>query len=244
VGQQLIEARFAAPGGGGVAWWAHITGFLFGAALATAVKLLRLEERREARALRGGTDRLIESAQRARAQGDLEAAREFLRRLLAARPNDVTAWREAVELGFASGDMAEITRAATRLLELQAPDADPAAVLELLEDTRWSELPARSSRLSMAIARFFEKRGEKERALEHYEDVIQAAGQDVMGLRALIRKGELLIQAGRRHAARESLMLARSHPACHGVSAESVDRTLGELESRRLPADRAPDRPS
>jgi hypothetical protein len=82
----------------------------------------------------------------------------------------------------------------------------------------------------LAIAGFFDKRGDSERALEYYDDVIQVAGSDAMALRALLRKAEVLRLARRYHAARDSLGAARSHPACGGAWADAVRRALAELE--------------
>jgi len=228
--QQLVEARFSAVERGGVAWWAHVAGFVSGAGLAIVIKLLSLEERSERQGLRRGTDGLMKRASRAREQGDLDTAKDFLRRLLSSRPNDAAAWREAAELAFATGDAAEVGRATMRVLELQRPNDDPGDVLDLLDDPRWSELPARPPRVSLAIASFFEKRGEAERALEHYNDVIQAAGNDAIALRALLRKGELLILVRQSHAARECLAVAMSHPACRGAFADAVHRALAQLQ--------------
>jgi len=103
--EQVASARV---GVSGVAWWAHIGGFLCGLAVALAVKLVRLEER----VIHPGIEKEIslvqhpgiERAHEARLAGDLATARRAIQEVLAEQPGNPDALGEAYETALAAGD--------------------------------------------------------------------------------------------------------------------------------------------
>jgi membrane associated rhomboid family serine protease len=215
--------------GGGVAWWAHVAGFVFGCALAGFVKLMRLEERWLGTAFVSEQSRALDGVSAARESGDYVAARAELRTILASEPDSVDAWRESYELALAEGDAAEATRALMRLLELLPRRGAASVAIELIDDMRWTQLAEPPARLYLAIAGVLDRQGDVVRAVEYYDTVVRNAPRDALALRALVRTGELLIRTGDAAGARKALDRSRTHPAFNEMWRATVDDALAKL---------------
>lgn len=217
----------------GVAFWAHVGGFVFGAGAALAVKLGRIEERFVQPAIEKQTtlsqDPALERALEARLQGDFEAARREVQSVLARQPDNLDAWTELFELAVAAGDSAELARAVPRLLSIyqRLGEADLAGALAY--DRRWTELDGLPVALHLSLAAQYEKLGDGRAALGRYEKVLALAPQAPSALRALVRRGALLHKAGDLKAARDAYTRARAHPACDEAWPALVDRALAEI---------------
>ncbi len=104
---KLMDTLLPGSGGGGVAHWAHVGGFVFGVGGAFAIRQLRLEERWIAPTLDRKTSYLqnaaVEQAGSQRAAGNAQAAFDTLTRELRAQPTNYDAalalWDVALELG-------------------------------------------------------------------------------------------------------------------------------------------------
>jgi membrane associated rhomboid family serine protease len=149
--QQLFEAykgAHMASGGGGVAFWAHIGGFLFGAAIALIFKFTGFEENVLAPALDRKTD-LVDgnyaSGSRKLQEGDLDGAVMDLRKALLKNPDHALAHGDLSMAYFQQGKdragMLELGRAVRLHLSrddaesaietyLEIADRNPPAVLE------------------------------------------------------------------------------------------------------------------
>jgi len=149
--QQLFEAykgAHMASGGGGVAFWAHIGGFLFGAAIALIFKFTGFEENVLAPALDRKTD-LVDgnyaSGSRKLQEGDLDGAVMDLRKALLKNPDHALAHGDLSMAYFQQGKdragMLELGRAVRLHLSrddaesaietyLEIADRNPGAVLE------------------------------------------------------------------------------------------------------------------
>src|SRR5262245_28045979 len=133
LGEQLYFAQRTRAEGGGVAWWAHVAGFVFGVVLAGAVRVFKIEDRSQGRSVaQDEAERDVLRAAEARDAGDLERADELLGRALQRSPESVPAWQEAFELALVRSDPDDLARAMTRLLELLQKRNDGASALALL----------------------------------------------------------------------------------------------------------------
>jgi hypothetical protein len=65
--------------------------------------------------------------------------------------------------------------------------------------------------------------------VEHYDTVIHTAPADPLGLRALVKKGELLARHGDGGAARAAFTGALAHPACSDAWRATIERGLAKL---------------
>ncbi|HPC83871.1 MAG TPA: rhomboid family intramembrane serine protease [Thermoanaerobaculaceae bacterium] len=90
--QQLFFASMDTGGRGGVAYWAHIGGFVFGAAVAFGIKTLRVEEKYIAPAIEAEISvtqhPALEEGMQLFQQGEYAAARETLSRVLRDEPRN------------------------------------------------------------------------------------------------------------------------------------------------------------
>jgi membrane associated rhomboid family serine protease len=215
---------------GGVAWWAHVAGFMFGCVLAAIVRLGRIEERWLGRSQEADEGRRsLDHAAAARQAGDFARAHLDLSRAVSAEPESVDAWREAYELALDERNASEVARILARLLELLPQQDEATRAMSLLDDGRWAEIPNLPPRLYVSIATFLERQGETRRALRCYDDAIRLAPNDGVALRALVRRAEMLAKLGDRAGARRSLNEAQAHPALDDAWRATIDRALAKL---------------
>jgi membrane associated rhomboid family serine protease len=234
-GQQVLFAG-ADSDGSGVAWWAHIGGFLFGVAVAVVVRVTRFEERVVNPAIERQTLLLahpsLEKAIDARVAGHLVLAERELARVLSADAGNVDACSEVYELALARADLAEVGRAAERLLDLLRKGNEQGLAMALIDDPRWRDLGSLTPRFYLAAAAVLEREGDFRRAIELYGDAARVAPQELAGVRALARRGELLLRAGNAREARLAFEAAQAHPAYGPPWSEVVQRGL---ETLRVP---------
>jgi membrane associated rhomboid family serine protease len=92
---QAMDTVAPGEGGGGVAFWAHVWGFVFGVIVASAVAYLRIEDRFIHRAIEAKItlveNTAVEDAVSLAEGGDRDGAKEALRRELAANSDNVDA---------------------------------------------------------------------------------------------------------------------------------------------------------
>ncbi len=224
----------------GVAFWAHVGGFAFGALSALAIKFTRLEERVIHGAIEKrislAQDPALEAALEARLAGDFATASGELRGLLAREPDNVDGWSEAYELALASGDDEGVSRAFVRLLGLYQRLGEGGLLAALLDDRRWRDAPRLPASAWLVAAAQLERSGDARAALEFYEQAVTRAPQEPSALRALVRRGVLLGRAGDVVGSQLAYEQARRHPACDDTWSALVERALGELaRSNRRP---------
>lgn len=234
-GEQLYYAKDQPDAG--VAWWAHIGGFAFGAAAALLIKLIKVEERFIHPAIEReiGIDQNpgLERAMDARLGGDLAGARRELRRVLTAEPDNLDAWRESYETAVAAGEPAEVAKTGERVLALAQRLDEPDLAQEIVHDPRWRTMGGVAPRFRLAVAAFLEKHGDARAALDEYGALVTDAPTDPASLRALLRRAEILKRGGDVKGAREAYTRARSHPACAESWPALVEKGLRDLEAGR-----------
>jgi membrane associated rhomboid family serine protease len=229
--EQVFYAQVAPSAG--VAWWAHIGGFVAGVLFALALKLFSVEENYIHPAIEQevgiAQDPRLEKAMDARLAGDFATARRELRAVLAAQPDNLDAWRESYETALEGADAPEVARAGERVLGLAQRLRESALAGEVARDPRWREMEAVPLRLRLAVAAFFERQGDGRSALDEYEEIVGRAPEDPAALRALVRRAEILKQGGDHKRAREALLQARTHPACRDAWPGLIEKGLREL---------------
>jgi membrane associated rhomboid family serine protease len=218
----------------GVAFWAHVGGFAFGALAALGIRLSGVERRFIDPAIESKIGIVqhpgVERALDARNRGDWATARRELRRALAAEPDNLDAWREAYELALAAAEHAELERSVVRLADLYGKAGEQELADALFEDlVRRTQDISVSPRLLLAAAQSFERRGEGRQALEAYERIVAESPTDPAAFRALYRRGEVLRKAGDTRGALAAYEAARRHPACTDPWPANLDRTLAAL---------------
>jgi membrane associated rhomboid family serine protease len=242
----------------GIAVMAHIGGFLFGFAVAGALRATRVEERFLAPELakRQGAwveDSLLTDAKAAIERGEYEAARTTLTRALAERPDapDVILAMAMFELG-----QGEVQRGMPRLeraLQLLAGREDHSALWQALDELG-PRLPAERLRPALAwrLAQALEKAPEG--LLPLAEPLYARAGADTgaTAVRALIRAIELRLARGDQpEKAREYMAQAKRLPLEPGSAlgarlqelAAEVEGAAAQSEARSRARDFSLDSP-
>lgn len=231
-GEQLWYAQNANQGSG-VAWWAHVGGFLFGAVVAIVIKLTGAEERW----IHGAIERQIsieqhpglERAIDARAGGQVALAEQEIRAVLTAEPSNIDAWTEAYEIALARHDGPEAGARAGRLLDLLAKANEQGLAMDLIREVPERCPPPLSSRFCFSAASFFEKSGDGRAALSFYQRVINQEPADPAAFRAHFRQGEILRRSGDARQAREAYARALAHPACTEPWPQTIARAMASL---------------
>lgn len=220
----------------GIAFQAHVGGFVFGVLAALLIKATDLE----ARWINPGIEKEItldqdpslEKALEARLAGDFAAARRELRAAQGRAPDSVDVLRESYELALAEGNLPEMGRALPRLLDQYQRLRENELAHDLAYDARWSEVGAMPPRAHLALANFFERAGDGREAIRHYETIVESAPSDPAAVRALTRIGAILHKGGDLRGARRAYESAREHPACAEPWPGVIDRALAEIRAR------------
>ncbi|MBI4839922.1 MAG: rhomboid family intramembrane serine protease [candidate division NC10 bacterium] len=203
--QQFAMARSGQAGG--VAVWAHIGGFGFGALVAIAILMTGLEAKVLAPAIQKKTtwtasDRLAAALGKLD-RGDTEGAIKDLEALLKAKPDNIDARTSLIDAHARRGDQAAAGRESARLVGayLKARDMTGAVAAAREHKQTYRDVPL-ALRDQLALASHCEKRQEFAEAAERYREAIAAWPDDPLAPKALMAYGRLLLQVPSRYQRR------------------------------------------
>jgi membrane associated rhomboid family serine protease len=157
---QAMDVVAPGEGGGGVAFWAHVWGFVFGLIVASAIAYFRIEERFIHHAIESKVTLVENTAVEAAAQlaedGDREGAKKALERELGTQPDNVDAAIALWNLCFQDGDVATSIPHLLRFIRNAARKGDNQFVtthwLEVLDSGHEVELdPVLGARIAEAL---------------------------------------------------------------------------------------------
>lgn len=229
--QWWMMAREASSG---VAFSAHVGGFVYGVIVGAVVRASGFEDRYVKPVVEKETtwkaDPRLEAAMAARSVGNLEAARANVSAVLAADANNVEALQVAVDVGRDLNDASMFDGCAARLLQwhMQQKNTDEATNL-IHEVTHDREAPP-APRFYARAAAFAERSGDREWAANLYEHLarLEADTPNVVG--TLVKLGTTLRLKGDMKGARDAYTRARSHPACNAELAATIEMKLAQLK--------------
>ena len=233
----LEQALYAeSAGGGGVAYWAHVGGFVFGVGAAFFLKVFAIEERYIHPVIESqvSLDRPpeFEAAIEARVNKQYTRARELIGQVLGEAPDDVDAWTERYEIELAAGDRIAAGKAATRLLELYVAEDESDLACELIASAPRALAGALPGEFFSRARGLLSELGREDLAAalrpSRPDDPLADAG----ALTELYRRGQALAEAGRAVEARQAFAQARRHPACNEAWRETIDRALRATSPR------------
>ncbi|HVR40388.1 MAG TPA: rhomboid family intramembrane serine protease [Thermoanaerobaculia bacterium] len=219
--------------GPGVAFSAHVGGFLFGLVFACVIKVTNIEEKFikpviEKQTTWKADDRLthvIENRHAAR-YSDLK---QLIDAVLRDDPQNVDALRLGIDIAHDNSDLAAVDTYATRLFgrysELKQQDVALELVEELASDRQGPPLPKFFARAAAS----FERAGDRDWALYLYERIVAADPNSTGTINALMKVGALLRAKGDVAGAKKALTQARAHPACTAEWVPSIDAKLAQL---------------
>ena len=184
---------------GGVAHWAHVGGFVFGALVALMMRFTKLEHMAnraiEARINKSalGNDKAIVEASDLMEKGELDAALPILETYIAANPSSTDAWRLKQQIHWRKGDMPAFHQAALKLMSLHLRSREPELALQEYQDfvnSGGEKLPAA---LWLDLCRALENL-DPQRARAEYEKFIAANATERQSLMAQIACGRLCVK--------------------------------------------------
>lgn len=231
-GRELLSAVSASDSG--IAFWAHVGGFAYGAVFAYGLKLFDIEEKYIHPKIEGqiswSASTEVEEATAAWRRGDVAGARQQLARRLMNAPDDIDARQLFLEISLEQEDWATAASQARKLLEQYASMRD----LELGRNLAWDLLPHATRLPSPLLAQcgsILEKAGEQQTALEFWQELANREGETQPGLRALIQVLRIQITLHKEMAAAATLEKARAHPLCTGGWLEAIDAQAARIEA-------------
>ncbi len=182
--------------GDGVAYWAHVGGFVFGVAAAFAVRLSgherRVDDAIETRNTVAQDPRLLAAAEQID-RGEIDAALLVLDRLAAEQPGKVEVHLERLRAAKVKQDPGLEARAyadAIRVYLVAMPDTAADLFDEASREGRAGAVPRE---IQLRIARQLLAGGASERGVRMFAALYADGGVDGPALRALIAHGELAL---------------------------------------------------
>jgi membrane associated rhomboid family serine protease len=230
-GQQLLELQ-SESAGGGVAFSAHIGGFLFGFVFALIVKFTNFEEKFVNPTVVAQTswavdDRLVR-AMEARKVGNLASAQQSLESLMRDPKSPPEAFQVAMDVALEAEDSARYDAAAARLLGRYADTKETDLASDLIREVtgdRNVQIPKFLARAAPIV----ERTGDREWALALYERLYESDPASPNAVGSLVKIASLLRLRGDFPGARAALTKARTHPGCTAEWAPSIDAKLAQL---------------
>jgi membrane associated rhomboid family serine protease len=171
----------------GVAHWAHVGGFLFGAIVAVGLRYSGLEHKATAAVdeqMTWKTDPEIEQATEMFEKGELDSALNVLQQHLAAKPDSVDAWSLLAQIYWRKNELPAHREAVLKMCELHLKARESEAALQDYQDfvnAGGTEIPAP---VWLDLCRAVEQQQNFDRALTEYEKLAAAHPADREGLLA------------------------------------------------------------
>jgi membrane associated rhomboid family serine protease len=227
----------------GVAHWAHVGGFVFGALIAVAVRKSGLEQIAE----KGIQEKvswvshpLLAEASEQMEKGELDAAATNLQKVLQEKPDSIDACRMLQQVYWRKQDTTSYRKTLENLigLELKANDLDAAwQTYQDFKNSGEGKLPAGTW---LDLCRKLENQPDVERVAGEYKDLAQAYPTERPGLLAQIAAGRIYLKRLDRPA--EALRFyeaAKASPVPHLDWEATIDRGIADsnkiLRPQRLP---------
>src|SRR5580700_8854184 len=223
----------------GVAHWAHVGGFAFGAIIAIAIQKSGLEQMAEKgiqEKISWVSHPLLAEASEQVEKGELDQAAANLRKLVLEKPDSIDAYRMLQRIYWQIGDNPAQLDALTKLLALEIKANDQEGALETCKNFRnvgGQKLPAS---LWLEYCRQLETQPDVSRAAEEYLELAKAYPAEKQGLLAQMAAGRIYLKRMNRPA--DSLRLyeaAQSSSIPHADWQTTIDRGIAEARKAMQP---------
>ena len=198
--QQWLEMQSEA-GGGGVAFSAHVGGFVYGVAIALLIKAVGFE------------DKYVNPAVVKETTWSMDE--RTLKAMAALRDAQV------IE------DETMIDGAAAQLLARYVDEKQTDLAAELIHELSHQRLPKFLARAAL----FAERSGDRDWALTLYQRLFDADPNAATAVQSLVKIGTLLRGTGDLRGARASWEQARAHPACSAEWAPAIEAKISALNA-------------
>jgi membrane associated rhomboid family serine protease len=216
----------------GVAHWAHVGGFAFGALIALAVQKSGLEQMAEKgiqEKISWVSHPLLAEASEQMEKGQLDPAATNLQKLLQEKPDSIDAYRMLQRIYWQKNDLPAYRDALAKLLGLEIKANDHEGALQTFQDFRnagGEKLPAS---LWLEFCRQLETQPDVSRAADEYLELAQAYPADKQGLLAQMAAGRIYLKRLNRPS--DALRLyeaAQASSIPHADWQTTIDRGIAE----------------
>jgi membrane associated rhomboid family serine protease len=221
--------------GGGVAHWAHIGGFVFGAGAALGLRASGLEQKAEkeieAKVSWTADERLV-AATDAMEKNDVEGAIASLRALVAEKPDDVEAQTLLLNALWRKQDMPAYRDQLAALCRAHVNRREMDSAWERYEEYVNAGGEKIHKAVWMELCRYLEARQNWDRAVREYEKVAQAFPNDRVAVNALLAAAR--INSKQLFRASDAVRLyqqAQASPAPHSDLDAAIRAGLAELHA-------------
>ncbi len=203
----------------GVAHWAHVGGFLFGALGAVALRYSGFEthvHKAIEKDLAWQTDTEIEQANQHMEHGQLDEAAALVQQHLTAKPNSIDGWNLKRQIHWKRNEIAAYQEATVKTCELHLKDKNNDAAWQDYEDFLNSGGKVLPVSVWFDICRGLEGCGNFERALSEYENLADAYASQRQGLMAQMAAARICLKRlNRPEQALKFFQAAASSPVPH-----------------------------
>jgi len=183
--------------GSGVAHWAHVGGFAFGAVVGYGVRKSGLEQVAEQgiqEKIEWVSHPLLAEANEQLEHGKLEEAVGNLSKLLAEKPDSVEAYRMLQQIYWRRSDMPACRAALQKLVELALKAKDTDEALQAYEDFKAAGAEHLPAAIWLDLCRLIEDQQDLQRAVSEYEALAAACPQEKQALLANMAAGRIYLK--------------------------------------------------
>ena len=223
----------------GVAHWAHVGGFAFGALIAVAVQKSGLEQMAEKgiqEKISWVSHPLLAEASEHIEKGQLDPAAASLQKLLQEKPDSIDAYRMLQNIHWQKNDLPAQRDALAKLLSLEIKANDHEGALQTFQDFKnagGEKLPAS---LWLEFCRQLETQPDISRAADEYLELAKACPAEKQGLLAQMAAGRIYLK--RLNRPEEALRLyeaAQASPFPHADWQPTIEKGIAEAKKAMQP---------
>lgn len=223
----------------GVAHWAHVGGFAFGALIAVGVRKSGLEQIAEKgiqEKISWVSHPLLAQASEHMEKGELDPAAASLQKLLVEKPDSIDAHRMLQRIHWQKNDLPAHRDALAKLLGLEIKANDHEGALQTYQDFRnagGEKLPAP---LWLEFCRLLETQPDVSHAADEYLELAKAYPSEKQALLAQMAAGRIYLKRLNRPA--DALRLyeaAQASSIPHADWQATIDRGIGEARKAMQP---------
>jgi len=232
----LTEILYGSVSGqsSGVAHWAHVGGFAFGAVIAVAVQKSGLEQMAEKgiqEKISWVSHPLLADASEQIEKKEFDLAAASLKKLLLEKPDSIDAYRMLQRIYWQKEDLPAQRDALVKLLGLEIKANDGEGALQTFQDFRNAGGETLPAPVWLEFCRFLETQPDISRAVEEYLELAKSCPAEKQGLLAQMAAGRIYLKRMNRPA--DALQLyeaARASAIPHADWQTTIDRGIAESQ--------------
>jgi membrane associated rhomboid family serine protease len=224
----------------GVAHWAHIGGFVFGAAIAAGIRKSGLEQLADEGIQQKVTwvsHPLLAEASQQMEEKKLDAAAANLQKVLKEKPDSIDAYRMLQNIQWLKSDLPGCRQTLLKIIELEIKASDIGGAWQTYESFKQSGGEKLPASLWLDLCRQLETQPEIERGADEYRKLAEAYPTEKQGLLAQMAAGRIYLKRlGRPSDALRFYQAAQASPVAHSEWQATIERGIIDAKKALTPA--------